>query len=203
MAYIYSEIKDLLDASSSFIRGSFPHSYICFDVTRPCNIAIKKLLDESGYWEFAPYRSKKLVYYHQIIAFLFVSKKKKDVQQELIVHHLSSNTRDNRPSNLVYLTEDDHVLVTKFQRQACTFKLRQFSRYKGIRTCINSKGTKVVNWVKFILGVIAKTVTATFNFSGMKYKYMLVASFKKIMKWAFKLINKIFNVQSDLVKVVV
>jgi hypothetical protein len=37
----------------------------------------------------------------------------------------------------------------------------------------------------------------------MKYKYMLVASFKKIMKWAFKLINKIFNVQSDLVKVVV
>ena len=54
-----------------------------------------------------------------------------------------------------------------------------------------------------ILGVIAKTVTATFNFSGMKYKYMLVSSFKRIMKWAFKLINKIFNVQSDLVKVVV
>jgi hypothetical protein len=71
------------------------------------------------------------------------------------------------------------------------------------RTSINSKGTKVVNWVKFILGVIAKTVTATFNFSGMKYKYMLVASFKKIMKWAFNLVNKIFNVQSDLVKVVI
>lgn len=54
-----------------------------------------------------------------------------------------------------------------------------------------------------ILGVIAKTVTATFNFSGMKYKFMLASSFKKIMKWAFNLVNKIFNVQSDLVKVVV
>ena len=203
MAYIYSEIKDLLDASASFISGSFPHSYVCFDVTRSCNIAIKELLEESGYWEFAPYRSKKIVMYHQIMAFLFVSKKKKDVQQELIVHHKDSNTRNNTPSNLIYLTEDDHVLVTKFQRKACTFKLRQFSRYKGVRTSINSKGTKVVNWVKFILGVIAKTVTATFNFSGMKYKYMLMASFKKIMKWAFNLVNKIFNVQSDLVKVVV
>jgi hypothetical protein len=203
MTYIYSEIKYLLDASASFISGSFPHSYICFDVTRPCNIAIKELLDESGYWEFAPYRSKKIVMYHQIMAFLFVSKKKKYNGQEVIVHHLSSNTRDNHPSNLVYLTEDDHVLVTKFQRKACTFKLRQFSRYKGLRTSINSKGTKVVNWVKFILGVIAKTVTATFNFSGMKYKFMLAASFKKIMRWAFNLVNKIFNVQSDLVKVVV
>jgi hypothetical protein len=54
-----------------------------------------------------------------------------------------------------------------------------------------------------ILGVIAKTVTATFNFSGMKYKYMLASSFRRIMKWAFKLINKIFSVQSDLVKVIV
>lgn len=203
MSYCYSEIKDLLDACSSFVSGSFPHSYICFDITRKCNVVIKELLEESGYWEFAPYRSKKLVYAHQIMAFLFVSKKKKYTGQELEVQHQDGNTRNNHPSNLIYLTSDDHVLVTKFQRKACSFKLKQFNKYNGVKTSINSKGTKVVNWVKFILGVIAKCVTATFEFSGMKYKFMLASSFKKIMKWAFNFVNKIFNLQSDLVKVIV
>lgn len=195
MSYTYSEIKDLLDACSSFVSGSFPHSYKCFDITRSCNSAIKELLEESGYWLFAPYRSKKLVYFHQVVAFLFVSKKKKDVKQELQIHHLDGNSRNNHPSNLVYLTADDHVLVTKFQRKACTFKVKFFNKYKGIKTSINSKGTKVVNWLKFILGVIAKTVVATFNFSGMKFKTMLSSCFKTIMKWAFKLVNKLYSSQ--------
>ena len=126
MSYTYLEIKDLLDACSSFVSGSFPHSYKCFDLARVCNVVIKELLEEAGYWYFAPYRSKKLVYYHQIIAFLFVSKKKKKVIQELQIHHLDGNTFNNHPSNLIYLTSDDHVLVTKFQRKACSFKIKQF-----------------------------------------------------------------------------
>lgn len=199
----YSEIKDLLDACASFVVGSFPHSYICFDVTRYCNAVIKELLEECDYWKFAPYRSKKLVYYHQIIAFLFVSKKKKYTEQELIVHHLDGNTRNNHPSNLVYLTKDDHVLVTGFQRKACTFKIKQFNKYTGDKTSINSKGNKVVNWLKFILGVIARTVVATFNFSGMQYKCMLIASFKTIMRWAFKLVSSLYNSNQNNIKIYV
>lgn len=189
----YSELKDLLDASASFVVGSFPHSYLCFDLTRSCNIAIKELLEESGYWEFAPYRSKSLVYYHQIIAFFFVSKKKKYNGQELEVHHLNGNSRDNSPSNLVYLTKDDHVLVTKFQRRMSTVKIKQFGRYKGNKTSINSRGLKVVNWIKFILGVIAKTIKATFEFTGAKYVMNFNTAFVNTVKWAFRLVTKLFH----------
>lgn len=195
MSYCYSEIKDLLDASSSFIAGSFPHSYVCFDVTRVCNIAIKELLEESGYWLFAPYRSKKLVYYHQIMAFLFVSKKKKFDGQKLVCHHINGNTRNNHPSNLVYLTEDDHVLVTKFQRRMSTVKFKIFGKYKGEMTSINLRGTKVVNWIKFIMGVIAKTIKATFEFTGVKYNSNLTCGVLSTLKWAFKVVTNLVNIK--------
>lgn len=195
--YNYCDIKELLDNSSYFVVGRFPHSYKCFDVTRPCNSAIKSLLEETGYWHFSN-RSRKLVYYHQIIAFLFVGKNKMRFSgADVEVHHVDGNTHNNTPSNLVYLSPDDHVLVTKFQRRACTFNIKVFKKYKGARTVFNTKGNKIANWLKFILNIIARSIVATFKFSGLQYVNSITTVFKSVMSWAFKVCTKLDVISKD------
>jgi hypothetical protein len=195
----YSEVKDLLDACPFFYatnKKNKNHKYKYFDITRPVNQPIKDLLIEFGYYKFAPTRSMKLVSYHQIIAFFFVSPKKQlDGNLGLLhIHHLSGNTLENHPSNLVYLTPEDHSLVTKFQRKASTFKISSFYKLTGtgLRTWFNSKGERIKNWAKFILGVIALTVAKTYNFTGFKY----VSPPKLIMSvvmFATRFVKRMFN----------
>jgi hypothetical protein len=202
----YSELKDLLDASPFFFatnKKNNNHKYKCFDLTRSVNAPIKDLLLEFGYWKFAPNRSHNLVYFHQIVAFFFVSPKKElngkgDV---LVIHHISGNTLDNSPNNLVYLTVEDHELVTKFQRKASTFKLNSFFKLgkslKGARTYINRKGELVKNWARFILGVIALTVAKTYSFSGFKY-VSAPKLIKSVVGFAKRFVNRLFNKKQEV-----
>ena len=195
----YSEVKDLLDACPFFYatnKKNKNHKYKAFDLTRPVNQPILELLLDFGYYKFAPNRSVKIVYFHQVIAFFFVSPKKElNGKGDLLhVQHKSSNTLDNSPNNLIYLTPEDHALVTKFQRKASTFKISSFFKLTGtgIRTWFNSKGERIKNWAKFIIGVIALTVAKTYNFSGFKY----VSPPKLIMSvvgFATRFVKRMFN----------
>jgi len=199
----YSEVKDLLDGCPSYLTNKNKkghHKYKMFDLTRPANTCIKELLEEFGYWLFAPNRSKNLVSEHQVIAFLFVSPNKPmdGSAGEHVTHHLSGNTLDNRPSNLVYLTEEDHALVTRHQRKVCTFTIKSFYKVGGVlmglRTSINKQGNKVKNWAKFIMGVIALTVAMTFDYSGYMYSSNNTPNkIKQVIAFAGRFIRKMLD----------
>ncbi len=208
----YKEVKDLLDACPSFFAKykRSHHKYKMFDLNRSVNSCIRQLLEENGYWLFAPNRSKSIVSEHQIIAFLFVSPNKPMDGScgHHEVHHLSSNTLDNRPSNLIYLTPEDHALVTKFQRRVCTFKISMFYKLSSkilldSRTSINKKGNKVVNWAKFIVGVIALTLAKTFDYSGFKFaKDASINKVKQVISFAIRTVKRLFNNTVNLLNLI-
>lgn len=199
----YKEVKDLLDSCPSYYTNANKkshHKYKMFDLTRPVNSCIKELLEDFGYWLFAPNRSKNLVSEHQIMAFFFVGKNKpmNGSAGHHTVHHLNSNTMDNRPSNLIYLSEEDHALVTKYQRKVCTFNIKSFFKVGGVlldaRTSINKQGNKIVNWAKFIMGVIALTVAMTFDYSGYKYcKSNTINKVKNVVAFAGRFVRRVLD----------
>lgn len=193
----YAELKDMLDASSFFFatnKKNCMHKYKAFDLTRKNNLWLKELLLVAGYNTFVPDRSINIVYYHQVIAFFFVSPNK-DVNGAytgLHIHHLSGNCGDNSPSNLIYLSEADHLIVTKFQRKASTFKVKYFYTNNCNSTPFNSKGNKVKNWAKFILGVIAVTVAKTYEYSGFKF-VSPPSIINRVVAFAIRVVNRLFN----------
>lgn len=65
------ELKDFLDSYSSHLLGKGVHKYWVFNLDNKNNKTLFDWLSESGYWTFAPHRSKKLVGYHQIVNFWF------------------------------------------------------------------------------------------------------------------------------------
>ena len=162
----YKELKELLDSYSSFLSGSYPHKYICYQLNNKNNYTLKTFLEEEGYWKFAPNRSKQLIYEHQIVCFFFNRKGIPNGEGDLLtVHHLSGNTLENNPSNLIYLTSQDHQgIVTKFQRKLTKIKVKQFYKInnqlkESEKTKFNRRGERIRNWVKFIIGVICLTIS--------------------------------------------
>lgn len=82
----------------------------------------------------------------------------------LEVHHISGNTLGaaNHPNNLIYLSPQDHSLVSRFQRRIGRLKVKQFYKLeKNLpvqnRTQYNRQGKLIRNWTKFIIGVICIT----------------------------------------------
>ena len=156
----YKELKSMLDSYSSFLLGKYPHKYQVFDMENKNNITLFEFIQQEGYWKFAPHRSKKLVYYHQIVNFFNKGKFMPAGSGDLLqVNHLDGNTMNNQPSNLVYMSAADHALCTKFQRKLSRIKLKMFYKLeKNIslseRTQYNQRGKLIRNWAKWIIGVI-------------------------------------------------
>jgi hypothetical protein len=158
----YTELSAILDSYTSVLLGKYPHRYSCFDLTAPYNAALALMLLEDGYWDFAPNRSSRLVGAHQIIAF-YCTQHPTTGGDAVEVHHINGNTTDNTPSNLMYLSPGDHALVTKYQRRMGRLSLKTFAKVgKGmIHTAFNRRGRPIKNWARFIMTVIAMTVSRT------------------------------------------
>lgn len=159
----HKELIEILDSYSSKLLGKYPHRYIVFDLTLKCNQNLLSMLWKDGYWEFAPSRSACLVGYHQIIAFYLCAKDKPNGSGDSVeVHHMDGNTMNNLPSNLVYLSPNDHALCTKYQRRASKLSLKMFARIgernKRLYTPFNKQGKPIRNWAKFIMAIICATV---------------------------------------------
>lgn len=159
----YKELIEILDSYTSSILGKYPHRYITFDLSLKCNKNLLLMLQEDGYWRFAPNRSASLVGYHQIIAFYICAKDKpRGSGDHVEVHHMDGNTMNNLPSNLVYLSPNDHALCTKFQRRASKLSLKLFAsigkKNNRLFTLFNRQGKPIRNWARFILSVICATV---------------------------------------------
>lgn len=158
----YTELSAILDSYTSVLLGKYPHRYVMFDLTAPYNAALALMLLEDGYWDFAPNRSSRLVGAHQIIAF-YCTQHPAHGGDAVEVHHVDGNTTNNHPSNLMYLSPGDHALVTKYQRRMGRLSLKVFSKVGKdmVHTAFNRRGRPIKNWVRFIMTVIAMTVSRT------------------------------------------
>lgn len=158
----YAQLTAILDSYTSTLLGKYPHRYIMYDLTAPYNAALRLMLLEDGYWDFAPHRSTRLVGAHQIVAFYCTLHPAigGDLHE---VHHINGNTTDNRPENLMYLSPGDHALVTKYQRRMGRLSLKTFAKVAKdmVHTAFNRRGRPIKNWVRFIMMVIALTVSNT------------------------------------------
>jgi hypothetical protein len=158
------ELKEILDSYSCKWLGKANHKYKVFNLDLPNNKSLFDLLYEEGYWKFAPHRSKKLVYYHQICNYFARGKSLPAGEGDILVcHHISGNTADNSWNNLIYLTPYEHELVSKYQRRLGRLKVKKFYKLENNvslaeRSRFNRQGKLIRNWTKFILGVICLTV---------------------------------------------
>lgn len=158
------ELEERVYSFSYFLSGKYPHRYVCFDLRRKVNEELKNLLEESGYWEFAPRRSQRFVYMHQVMNFFDKGiHLPKGEGNNLENHHLDGNTLNNSPDNLIYLTKVDHELCSKYQRKLSRIKVKQFIKLQrgndlGLRTMFNRRGKRIKNWVRFIIGIVCLTV---------------------------------------------
>lgn len=188
----YKELKEFLNNYSSHLLGKYPHKYIVFNLNSKNNQTLKEFLEESGYWRFSPNRSKQLVGEHQIICFFFNRNNIPDGQGDLLhVHHLSGCTTDNKIENLVYLSPQDHAIVTKHQSRICKIKLKSFFNLNqqlcdSDKTQYNRRGKKIRNWVIFIIGIVCKTI-----YKSNQWLERVNTPIKPIIKYITKFLNNI------------
>ena len=181
MKYFYSQVCELLDSYSSFLTGKFPNRYKVFALSKN-NQSLFDWLSEIGYFDFVG-KTTQIVGYHQIIAFLF-TKHLDCLPQNTEVHHIDGNTVNNHPSNLMYLSEADHRLVTKHQRKATRIKLKKLAQSSHSKTTVNRRGKLIHNWIQFILSVIAVTCIATAKWFG---QYNESRPINKVVAYILKL----------------
>lgn len=196
----YKKIKEILDSYSSFETGKYPHIYKIFSFENKNNLSLKTWLNEIGFFDFNGLTS--IVSYHQIVAFCCL-KHPATLPKDIEIHHINGITKDNHPSNLMYISKADHSIVTKYQRNLTYLKVKSFYKLNKssshIKTSFNRQGKKIVNWVKFIITVLARTVLLT----GRWYTSILNPSKYKevklfISRWVRKHINSDFLDYYDL-----
>lgn len=183
MKHSYSQVCELLDSYSSFLTGKFPNRYRVYALSKN-NQSLFDWLSEIGYFAFVG-KITQIVGYHQIVAFLF-TKHKEHLPQNTEVHHIDGNTMNNCPSNLMYLSEADHRLVTKHQRKATRIKLKKLAQLSHSKTTVNRRGKLIHNWIQFILSVIAVTCVATATWFG---RHNQSRPIKKVIAYVLKLVK--------------
>lgn len=187
----HPELVELLESFSYSLWGNFPHCYKAYNLNLSNNKGLKDLLNEAGYWNCCG-RSKEIVYYHQIIAFFCLEH---PVQLgELEVHHINGNTLDNSPANLMYLSPEDHKLVTKYQRKLTKLKLKHFFKLSNKlishRTPFNRRGKPIHNWARFILSIIVLSVVKTARWVD-QYHSAGSLNIKEVVAFIRRFLNRI------------
>lgn len=175
----HKTLKDKLDACEIKYVGKYPHRYKV--LYREGNNELFSWLEEQSFFKFhASNVSKRIVYYHQVVAFFFCGGKEALANgftcikgsQEL--HHIDGHTMNNWISNLVYLTSEIHAAITKHQKALHKY-LRVFKKGQLDSTVIwNKKGklvTRVLDWLGQIL---IKTMLKTASSRGINISLKLM-----------------------------
>jgi hypothetical protein len=110
------------------------------------------------------------------------------------VHHLSGDVTDNSSSNLVYLSTDDHKLVTEIQNGYLDVSAWEPEETAGIKTQFNRQGRPIQNHTAFLKTVVAKTIMMTARFlERVATGKTRVKSIKAVQEWVAKTIGKVFQ----------
>lgn len=107
-------------------------------------------------------------------------------------HHFSGDVTDNRPENLVYLSVDDHKLVTEIQNGYLDVNAWCPEETAGIKTQFNRQGRPIKNHTAFLKTVIAKTILMTQRFlERVATGKTRVKSMKEVQEWIKKTLGNI------------
>lgn len=143
----YKELRNYLANFTSTITGKYPHQYKTYYLDLDCNAELRIRLEADGLFKLHTTNSGWIIREHQIVAFYFcggreaMNNKLECRWGEVDCHHISSNTFDNHPSNLVYIPSQLHAVITKGQRFFNQY-LRLFSeaKWKDNYVIWNKKG---------------------------------------------------------------
>jgi hypothetical protein len=165
-----SSYKSILDSCSFYYVGAYPHKYKA--VNLHSNKPLKQLLIDNGFFDFHTSNKGSLVYYHQVIAFFncggihALKRGFTCVKGVTEIHHLNGKTWDNSPSNLVYITEEGHNIITTHQRSFNKY-IRRVKRssllnyWNGV--IWNTQGRRVTNFVDWLFFILGLTIALMAN----------------------------------------
>jgi hypothetical protein len=119
---------------------------------------LKAKLEQYKFFDFHISNHGHIVSEHQIVAFFhwgykalmngFIATK-----EDINVHHINSNPNDNRPENLIYLSTNDHLLVSMLANS----KILTPTITKG-HTPFNRQGKPIANIYTFLTNIIRDTM---------------------------------------------
>lgn len=130
------------------------------------------LLYKVGFFDFHKSNKGSIISLHQIVA--YVNKGYKAYQNgflclkgETEIHHIDSNPLNNKNSNLIYVSTQEHLLIT----QASNINSSQIHIVKKADPCaFNNKGLPVVNPFKRLAYIVSLTIRVSFKRLGIKIK---------------------------------
>lgn len=148
------------------------------------------LLSDIGFFKFNTTNNANIVGLHQIVAYITKGYKAFTsgftITKNIHVHHIDSNPSNNTPSNLIYVTSQEHLLIT----QACDLNTDHIKVYTGDVCPFNSKGLPVLNQFQRLSNLVSKTITKTFKTLGISIKIRPDSIFKYIpQSYTFKRVN--------------
>lgn len=162
-------------------------------LNRHHNTLIFQKLDEAGFFRFhCTNRKRKIVGVPQIVAFFTYGwkalKNGYDAREgQIEVHHIDGNVQNNSPENLVYLSKQDHLLVSAYSNTPRFGEVRSSNP-----TPFNRQGKPIESGHKrFLSEIVARTVAAVAAArTGKKVRVHFLRVWLSLPK---KLYNKILN----------
>lgn len=131
------------------------------------NKTLFNLLDQAGFFEFHISNNKFIVGLHQIVAYIYKGYRSYingyTVEKGYIeIHHLDSNPRNNHITNLVYVSTQEHLLISQASLNYTT------TIVKSCEPCpFNSKGEPVSDALKRLSYLVYTTIKRTFSSIGV------------------------------------
>ncbi len=141
-------------------------------------------------FDFYSTNSGEIVSLHQIVAYLFKGykafKNGYTIDKNIHVHHIDSNTSNNTPGNLVYVSSQEHLLIT----QATTMCCDHIKVFNGDCCPFNCKGEEVNNFFHRLTHLVKATLERTLKSFGCNFKIKSHKIFKSIPHYlGFKRFN--------------
>lgn len=165
------------------------------------NKRLFRLLDEAAFFDFHITNNKLIVGLHQIVAYIYKGYKAyyngyTVSKGEVEVHHINSNTSDNSPGNLVYVSTQEHILISQ-----ASLNYNSFSIVKSAAPCpFNNKGLPVINPLKRLSYLVFITIKRTFHSLGISSNIPYVAILLEVpslytikrVNWCPKFIKRLY-----------
>jgi hypothetical protein len=127
---------------------------------------LKAILEQYSFFDFYTTNNGHMVGEHQIVSFFYwgynaLMNGFKAPKDEINVHHKDSNPSNNNPYNLVYLSTQDHLLVSALANS----KILTKDFVKG-NTPFNRQGRSIKNITAFLVNVARDTMRHSINKVG-------------------------------------
>ena len=154
------------------------------------NKRLFSLLNEAAFFDFHITNNQHIVGLHQVVAYIYhgwraylnnFTAAKGDVE----IHHIDSDPSNNSPGNLIYVSPQEHLLIS----QATSIQSTTFVRHCD--PCpFNKKGHPISNPFKRLSYLVFITINRTFKKLGIRFSVPQFNILSEIpLSYTFKRIN--------------